>query len=185
MKNATTEHPSQTGQSQHGDIKKLGELIEKIQFAMLTTVDEDGSLRSRPMTTQEVEFNGDLWFFTEASAPKVQEVRRNSQVNVSFSNPDDQRYVSISGSSELVRDRSKIEELWNPLYKAWFPDGLDDPDLALLKVHVEKAEYWESPNSKVVQLVGFAKALITGQTYEGGTNEKIALNGGAALAQNI
>lgn len=94
---------------------------------------------------------------------------------MSFANPDDQRYVSISGWAELVRDHQKMEELWNPLYKAWFPDGLDDPNLALLKVHVRKAEYWDSPNSKVVQLVGFAKALVTGQPYQGGENEKIRL----------
>ena len=163
-------------QNDHNDdVKKLGELIEDIQFAMFTTVDTDGTLHSRPMATQQVEFDGDLWFFTGLDAAKVQQVNGEHQVNVSFANPDDQRYVSISGWAELVRDHQKMEELWNPLYKAWFPDGLDDPNLALLKVHVRKAEYWDSPNSKVVQLVGFAKALVTGQPYQGGENEKIRL----------
>lgn len=163
---------------QHNDIKKLGELIEEIKIAMLTTVDEDGTLRSRPMGTQQVEFDGALWFFTGADSAKVYEVRQEQQVNVSYADAKQQRYVSVSGLAQLVRDQQKMKELWNPIFKAWFPDGLDDPNLALLKVHVTKAEYWESANGVVVQLVGFAKALLTGQPYEGGENEKINLGAG-------
>lgn len=169
MKNATKE------QDQSPDIKKLGELIQGIDFAMLTTVDEDGTLRSRPMGTQEIEFDGDLWFFTRDDSEKVQEIKQEEQVNLAYADPSHNRYVSVSGWAELVRDRQKIEELWKPIYKAWFPDGLDDPNLALLKVHVEKAEYWDAPNSVVVQLVGFVKALATGKEYEGGENKKINL----------
>jgi general stress protein 26 len=129
-------------------IKTLGALIKDIKFAMLTTVEDDGSLRSRPMATQQAEFDGDLWFFTGASSAKVGEVQRDRQVNVSYADTDGQRYVSVSGTAQLVRDRAKIKELWNPIFKAWFPDGLDDPDLALLKVAVERAEFWDSPSSK-------------------------------------
>ncbi len=156
-------------------IKKLRELIKDIKFAMLTTAGDDGSLRSRPMATQQIEFDGDLWFFTNASAPKVDEIRHDQHVNVSFSSPEDNRYVSVSGKAQVVRDRKKAEELWNPFYKAWFPGGLDDPDLALLKVPVEKAEYWDSPSSPVVHLIGFVKAVATGTRYQPGENEKINL----------
>ena len=154
--------------------KKLRDLIKDIRFAMLTTLEEDGTLKSRPMATQEVEFDGDLWFFTYGAAPKVDEIEHNQHVNVSYSEPKDQKYVSVSGTAQLVRDRQKIEELWNPLFKAWFPKGLDEPDLALLKVSVDKAEYWDSPSSTVVRLVGFAKAIITGeQIGNPGDNQKI------------
>lgn len=156
-------------------IKKLGELMKDIDFAMLTTVEQDGSLRSRPMSTQQVEFDGDLWFFVGASSPKSQEVQRDPRVNVSYAQPDKQRYVSVSGRGELVRDKQKMQDFWNPVYKIWFKDGLDDPDLALLKVHVEQAEYWDSPSSKFVRLVGFAKAFVTGDDSSLGDNEKIAL----------
>lgn len=156
------------------NIKKLREMIKDIRFAMLTTVEEDGTLHSRPMATQEVEFDGDLWFFTNAKAPKVEEVQHDQHVNVSYSEPNEQKYVSVSGKAQLVSDRQKIEELWNPLFKAWFPQGLDDPDLALLKVSVDKAEYWDSPSSKVVRLLGFAKALVTGKPISNpGDNAKI------------
>jgi general stress protein 26 len=156
-------------------IKKLGELIKGIQIAMLTTVESDGALRSRPMATQQVEFDGDLWFFLGASSPKAQEIARDQRVNISYADPDDHRYVSVSGAGELLRDEAKMRELWNPVYKIWFKDGLDDPDLALLRVHVEQAEYWDSPSSKMMQLVGFVKALATGDDSSLGENEKIAL----------
>jgi general stress protein 26 len=156
-------------------IKKLAELISDIEFAMLTTIEPDGSLRSRPMATQKQEFDGDLWFFTRASAPKVNEVEQDQHVCVAFARPDKQHYVSVSGKARLVRDRAKIEELWNPAYKAWFPEGLDDPDLALIKVSAEKGEYWDGQTSVVAHLVGLAKAAVTGQSYQGGENEKVQL----------
>ncbi len=158
------------------DVKKLAELIKGIRIAMLTTVDENGSLHSRPMGTQEVEFDGDLWFFTDDTTPKVREVAREHQVNVSYAQPDDNRYVSVSGTAEIVKDKAKMEELWSPVLKAWFPKGLEDPNIVLLKIRVEKAEYWDFPSSTLVQLVGFVKAIATGTSYDGGgDNEKIDL----------
>ncbi len=159
------------------DIEKIRDLIKGISFAMLTTVDEDGSLRSRPMQTQETEFDGELWFFTGASSPKVGEVQRDQRVNLSYADPDDNRYVSLSGTATLVREREKMKELWKPVLKAWFPGGLEDPELALLRVKVEKAEYWDSPSSKMVQLAGFLKAIATGKRLEyAGENEKLELD---------
>lgn len=164
-------------ESERSDVEKIRDLIKGISFAMLTTVDEDGSLRSRPMQTQEAEFNGELWFFTSASSAKVDEVRSDQRVNLSYSDPDDNRYVSLSGTATLVRDRERIKELWKPALKAWFPGGQDDPEVALLRVKVEKAEYWDSPSSKMVQLAGFLKAIATGKRLEyAGENEKLELD---------
>lgn len=157
-------------------IKKLRELIKDIDIAMMTTAEPDGTLHSRPMSTQQTEFDGDLWFFTLASAPKVDEVQQNRQVNISYAKTDQHRYVSISGKATLVRDRKKMEELWNPVYKIWFAKGLEDPDIALLKVQVEQAEYWDSPSSPMVKLAGFVKAIATGSPLEIGENEKLDLS---------
>lgn len=153
-------------------IEKLQDLIEGIDFCMLTTMD-GGHLRSRPMSTQQFEFDGDLWFFTSDNTHKIDEIENDNRVNVSYSKPDDNVYVSVSGRAKVVKDRTKIEELWSPILKAWFPDGLDDPNLCLLKIPVEQAEYWDSPSSKIVQLYGFVKALATGQSADGGENKKI------------
>lgn len=157
--------------SRNDAIQKLAGLIKDIKFAMLTTVHEDGTLHSRPMATQQQEFDGDLWFFTKADSSKVEDAKRERRVNVSYASPDDQRYLSVSGTAEIVRDRVKMKELWNPIYKAWFPQGLEDPEIALLKVNVEGAEYWDTPSGKMVQLIGYMKAMITGEPYKASKDE--------------
>lgn len=163
--------------SNHDPLKKLHCLIKDINFAMMTTVASDGQLRSRPMATrlEDEPFDGTLWFFTHDKDAKVHEILESTHVNLSYANPDKNDYVSVSGKATLVKDKAKAKELWNPLYKAWFPEGLDDPRLALIRVDVAQAEYWDSPNSKMVQLAGFVKALVTGRPAEGGENEKINL----------
>jgi general stress protein 26 len=160
--------------TRHESIAKLKGFIEDIDFAMLTTIN-GGQLRSRPMSTQKFEFDGDLWFFTSDQTHKVDEIEKDNRVNVAYSKPEDNVYLSVSGRAQLVKDKEKIEELWNPILKAWFPEGLDDPTLSLLKISVEEAEYWDSPNSKIVQLVGFVKALVTGTPADGGDHGKINL----------
>ena len=168
--------------SEHTDrdeaIKKLGQMIKDIQFAMLTTAEPDGSLRSRPMATHQDhnnEFDGVLWFFTKGDAPKVDEVKEDQHVNLSYSSPEQSKYVSVSGTATLVRDKKKAEELWTPRYKAWFPKGLDDPELALLRVDVDKAEYWDTPSSTVAHAIGVVKAIATGKSYKPGDHEKVSL----------
>lgn len=153
---------------------KLQELIEGIDFCMLTSIDGD-VMRSRPMSTQQAEFDGDIWFFTSDETHKVDEIAADNRVCVAYTKPDSHTYVSVSGRAEIVRDRTKMEELWNPVLKAWFPDGLEDPRLCLLKVTAEQAEYWDQPSGKVVQLFGFVKALATGQSAEWGENQKLEL----------
>src|SRR5207253_1026725 len=129
------------------DVQKLAKLIKGIKFAMLTTADTDGTLHSRPMATQETDFDGALWFFTYADSGKVHELQQDRAVNVSYADPSSNRYVSVSGTAQVVHDRAKAKELWSPAHKAWFPDGLEDPNLALLRIQVTKAEYWDGPSS--------------------------------------
>jgi len=148
-------------------IQKVGDLIKDIKMAMLTTEAEDGILRSRPMATQNSPFDGTLWFFTSASSGKVTELDWNPEVNLSYAEPSDTKYVSISGNGEIVRDRAKMEELWSDIYKAWFPQGLNDPDVCLLRVEVSAAEHWEAKSGKMVQLFGYIKALATGEPAQG------------------
>ncbi len=162
-------------------IKKLKELTEDIDFCMLTTIDS-GQLRSRPMSTQQTEFDGDLWFFTSDNTHKVEEIEKDNRVCVAYSKPDASTYISISGTASISKDPAKMEELWSPILKAWFPEGLEDPHLCLLKVSAEQAEYWESPSGTVVQMLGFVKAIATGQQADWGDNEKIDLEGRGTAA---
>jgi general stress protein 26 len=156
-------------------IEKLRELMKGIDIAMLTTVDEDGTLRSRPMGTQEAEFDGDLWFITSVDTGKVPEINKERQVNVSYADPRSHRYVSVSGRANVINDKAKVEEFWSPIYKAYFPEGKDDPKLRVIKVTVEKAEYWESPGGIIPTVIGFARAMLGDENADLGENEKLNL----------
>lgn len=150
-------------------------MLEGIDFTMLTTI-AGGKLHSRPMSTQEMDENGDLWFFSADNTRKVDEIAADDRINAAYSDPDGNTYVSVFGRAEVVKDRAKIEELWSPVLKAWFPEGVDDPTICLLKVSVEEAEYWDAPSSKFVQLAGFVKALATGTEADYGDHGTIKLS---------
>lgn len=160
--------------TQTSDFEKFKEMIKEIDLCMLTTVDENDDLHSRPMSlNSDVDENGNLWFFTSSNSHKASEIERTPNVNVSFIDTRQQHYVSVSGMAELVRDRQKIKELWKPVLKAWFPDGPDQADVALLKVKMTKAEYWDGPSSMIAQAVSFVSAIITGKQVELGENKKL------------
>lgn len=148
------------------DLEILGEKIKDIEIAMLVTADADGVMRSRPMGTQKIDedhaFQGQLWFFTKDHSPKTESIEKDQHVNVSYADPKSNTYVSVAGRAEIVKDREKIRELWTPAMKAWLAKGVDDPEIALIRVDVDSAQYWDAPNGKLVQLAGFAKAILTG-----------------------
>jgi len=143
--------------------EKLAGMIADISVAMLTTVASDGTLRSRPMACPKHGYDGDLWFFTSDDAPKVLELAESTRANVAFAAPKAERYVSISGRLMLVHDPARAKELWTPLLKGWFPGGLEDPHLALLRVAVEQVEYWDAKLSRMHLYFSLAKSALTGR----------------------
>lgn len=146
------------------DVQEFGHLIKDIKFAMLTTIDENkNEMHSRPMTLQQVEFDGDLWFFASKATDLVKQIEARSLVNLAFSDPKNFSFLSAHGFAEIVQDDDKAEELWSPMYKAWFPEGLADPNLCLIKVVVKSVDYWKSPESKLVRLAGFTKSILGGK----------------------
>ncbi|BBH66876.1 general stress protein [Actinoplanes sp. OR16] len=156
--------------------EKVREIVAEARICMVTTMTEDGRHVSRPMALQDVEFDGDLWFFTYSDSDLVEQIGRHPQVNVAFSDTKQNNWVSIAGAASRVDDRAKAEELWSPVLKAWFPDGLETPNLTLVKVDGETAEYWAAAHSsKVVTMLGYAKAAVTGKTPDAGENETVRL----------
>ncbi len=153
--------------------EKLWEMIRDNRICMMTTID-GGLLRSRPMWAKQDAFKGELYFFTPASSHKTEELAADGRVNLSYADPDDQDYVSVSGTARLSDDRRLIGELWNEGMRTWFPEGKDDPNLRLLIVEVEAAEFWDSPSSTMVHLYGYAKAVTTGKPPSPGDNRKVS-----------
>jgi general stress protein 26 len=155
-------------------LKKIANLIGGIEFAMLTSHD-GGHLRSRPMVAAQSDFSGELFFVTRASAHKVDEVGTDSEVNVSYADGHKQTYVSLSGTASIERDPGLIAAHWRESVRTWFPKGQEDPDIAILKVVVDLAEYWDAQNSTMVHLFGYLKAVTTGRAPHPGENEKVRI----------
>jgi general stress protein 26 len=153
-------------------LKKLSDMIQGIKVAMLTSQDGE-HLRSRPMVAAQKAFQGELFFFTRASSHKTEEVGAASRVCVSYADPDHQNYVSLSGVAHIVRDPGLVHAHWSEAMRTWFPKGKDDPDIAILKVDVQQAEYWDAPASAMVHLFGYIKAVATGKPPHPGENEKL------------
>jgi general stress protein 26 len=153
-------------------LESLRRHVNGIRFAMLTTLSEDGRLRSRPMTTQEIAEDGVIWFFAADDSEVVLEVQREASVNLAYAKPESGLYVSVSGRAELVKDDAKIRELWNLVVAAYFSKGQDDPNLALLRITATDAEVWASPN-KVTRLFNTLKAVVTGEDDHSGTHEHL------------
>jgi general stress protein 26 len=157
---------------------KLYDMIKDMRIAMMTTIDTDGEMHSRPMHAQHADEHGDLWFFTQIQSPKITEISRDNEVNLAYSDPGKQHYVSIFGTAEIVRDKAKINDLWSEPMRAWFPNGPDDPQIALIRVHPLKGEYWDSPSSTVLHLYGYVKASVTGKPpTDMAEQEKVNLKG--------
>jgi general stress protein 26 len=149
--------------SQQGnDVDRLWSLIRDVEVAMLTTED-GGVLRSRPMAAAERDGDATLWLFTRASSHKVSELARDERVNLSYAAPSSQTYVSVSGTATLVRDPAAVAARWRESLRVWFPKGREDPDIALLRVTIEQAEYWDAPSSTMLHAIGYVTAALTGE----------------------
>ena len=171
MSDQTASSPS----SELDTIARLRDLIKGIRVAVLTTEGADRELHSRPMYAQQTETDGDLWFATSRSSSIGQQLRDKARILATFSNPDDQRYVVVRGRGFIRHDSARIEALWNPAMKAWFPAGPTDPDLVLIRVEAEHAEYWDSPAAPV-RWIQFVTALATGSRPKGAQHEALDLH---------
>jgi general stress protein 26 len=143
--------------------QKLIELIRDMPIGMMTTYGPEGP-RSIPMARQEVDPGAELWFITARDTRHVDDIGKNPQVSITFSSRDS--WVALTGRAQIVDDRAKLEELWNTFAEAWLPGGPEDPNVGLIRVDVERAEYWYTPGSKVASLLSFAKAKLTGDTLD-------------------
>ena len=142
------------------EIEKIGELVGKARVAVITTVNTEGHLVSRPMAVKERDFDGELWFFTEDPSHKTDEIRANPEVNVALDAGGG--WVSLAGEAEIVKDPAKIDELWDTGAEAWFTEGRSDPKVALLRVVAHTAEYWATDDPKPLVLLKYAKAAVGG-----------------------
>lgn len=153
------------------NIAILKEMAESVRICMFTTFSKDDELGSRPMGTAKIEEDGSLWFFTNEYSLKSKEVSKDNHVLLAYSDPGNNTYLTVKGTAELVDDRVRKESYFSPFIKAWFPDGIEDPRLVLIKVVPDAAEYWDASASRIVVLFSTLKALLTGDTPDLGKHD--------------
>ena len=155
------------------DMTTIDRIIKKTRFATVTTRTADGDLVSRPLAVLEHDFDGTVWFFTAEPSPKTDDVAHDAHINVAY--VDGSSVVSLSGTATVERDRARIDEWWNPWVEAWFPDGKDDPSVALLKVEATSAEYWHVDKPGIVRAIEIVKAIATRTVPDVGDNRTVEL----------
>lgn len=149
-------------------IEKIKELAMDANICLFVTNLSTIPLSSRPMATQEVDDDGNLWFMSKNDSEKNIDIEKDNRVQLFYSNGSSYEYLSIYGTAEILHDREKIEELFTPMIKAWFKEGKDDPTISLIRVKPVDAYYWDTKNNKMVSLIKIAISAITGKTNDDG-----------------
>ena len=177
-----SESDSHTHEKAHAsthETELLWKLIRTTRFAMFTTRHGNGHLHSRPMTTQNRKEDEDdcLWFFMSRKGDPVEDLTKEPGVNVAYANTGDDTYVSVSGDASVVDDTALKQRLWSPMTQAWFPGGPTDADVALVRVRITHANYWNVTDSKATQIFKMAKAAVTGKVpTDMGESGEVRLN---------
>jgi general stress protein 26 len=155
-------------------LEKFKKLVKEINVCMFITNNRDEN-HTRPMATIECDEEGVLWFFTDIRSIKVEEVSTDHTVHLVYSHPGKESYADVWGEATVVTDRQAVVDKWSPIVKAWFPDGIDDPNLGLLKVRPTHVYYWDAETGKMVQFLKMAASVVTGSRLADGAEGKIEL----------
>lgn len=158
-------------------LKKLTDLAEEIKVCMFATVHEDYAVFSRPMQTIKVDEEGNIWFFTNEYSGKVEDISKDNTVYLMYSHPGQNSYMHVKGKASVITDKEKIKELWSPIVKAWFPKGIDDPALSLLKVDTAEASYWDGSSNKFIVFFNIIKAIAKGEKHNEGEVGELNIGG--------
>jgi general stress protein 26 len=156
-------------------IKKMKELAESAKICHFVTDLNTKPLNSRPMSTQEVDDQGNFWFLSSKSSNKNDEIQDDPEVQLFYANNASSEYLTVYGYAEVINDRAKLEELWKPITRAWFAEGKDDPEISIIRVRPADAYYWDTKNNKVVSLIKIVTASITGRTMDDGVEGEITV----------
>jgi general stress protein 26 len=157
-------------------IEKLKTLVKHNSVCMFATFLTEIPMQVRPMSAQDVDDEGNLWFLSSKSSNKNFEIGEDSRVQLFFADADNSEYLSIYGHADVLRDQKKIEQIWSPMVKAWFQEGKNDPDLSVIKVTPEDITYWDTKNSKMISLLKIMTSVISDKTMDDGVEGKLKIS---------
>lgn len=148
-------------------IEKLKDLVDKIDIGMMCTYPEnDAYVHAVPMSRQEVDEEGNIWYLFSSESETYKNLERNNQVSILFSKPSDYTFLSVNGKAEISRDQARIDKYWNKFMEAWFEKGKDDPRIRVLKVNVDDANYWDNKTNKLFTLFKVMASAISGEKMD-------------------
>lgn len=147
-------------------------IMKDVRTCMFVTVAADGALHAAPMSTQEAEFDGDAWFIASSRSETVRNLTGRPLVNVSYAGSS--AWLSLTGAASVVEDSAKKRELWNTFTEAWFPEGVHDPSVVVVKVSGTSAQYWDSPG-RLAMTLDMVKARVSGQPPKSGDSATVDL----------
>jgi len=154
-------------------IEKLQELVKKARVCMFCTKVNEMPFETRPMSIQDVDEEGNIWFFSGESSNKNLQIEEDNHVQLVYSNKGDNEFLTVYGIAEIIKDTAKAEELWEPIVKAWFKDGVDDPNLTIIKVKPQDVYYWDTQHGKVTAMVKIAIAAMSNKVMDDGVEGKL------------
>ncbi len=155
--------------TQQEDRSKLYEMINEVRLAMLTTIEKNGSLHTRPMANHEIDENGDIWFFTSKDSVIANNIAVNPHVSLGYSNPEEGNYVAITGNAQLVDNHEIIAEKWTADVQAWFPKGVSDPNIILIRVHPLNGQFWDT----LTTTVGYSQTSLSGERVKSSVEQNV------------
>lgn len=168
--------PNNKNLSGQAAIDKLKELIKSESICHFCTDLMHLPITSRPMTTQKVDEDGNIWFISSIKSDKNAEIEKNKQVQLFYSNPSSYEFLSVYGSATIHTEKEKIYEMWTPFANAWFKDGKDDTDVSLLKIRPESSYYWDTKNNKMISMIQIFAAIVTGNAPDDGEEGTLEMN---------
>ncbi|USU10897.1 pyridoxamine 5'-phosphate oxidase family protein [Sphingomonadaceae bacterium OTU29THOMA1] len=136
----------------------LSKAMRDIDFAMLSTHTDGGAIAARPMSNnQQVDYDGDSYYFTMQDTRTVADIERDPQVSLSFLGKSGMLgmrpfFVAVEGHADLVRDKAAFEERWSPDLDRWFDRGIDTPGLVMIHVRAKRVHYWDGEDEDEVSL---------------------------------
>lgn len=154
-------------------IDKIKELAKGTDVCLFTTALTKLPLMTRPMSVSDVDDEGNLWFMSRKDSDKNRDIAADERVQIFFANKNDYEFLSIYGKAVIIQDKEKAKELWTPIAKTWFNEGVDDPELTLIRVHPEEAYYWDTKHNKIVTLLSYLAGAVIGKEMNNGVEGKI------------
>lgn len=156
-------------------LQKIKELVKEIDFCMFCTNLDEQPFSTRPMSTRDVDNHGNIWFFSKADSNKNTDIKQDDKVQLLYAKPGNSEFISVYGEADIIKDRKKAEELWSAWAKTWFNEGVDDPELTIIRVRPEEVRYWDTKHNRMVSLLKIVAGAITGKESDDGVEGNIQL----------